>query len=283
MPILTSDSDPAWRGVQVWPIFSQIGTVFDVFRPFFRFLGHIFDQIFVPPASGDAGAAIGSCYMATVKHLPEFQPKKELNFYLGTDFTDQEVHDAFVSRNSEPNKHDNLFEVVAGRLAEGKIIGWFQGRAEFGPRALGNRSILTRPYPASMKDYLNNRVKFREAFRPFAPAVLVEHLHEYFFINQESPHMLIACTATNLAKEKIPATVHVDNSCRVQSVSLENNEKFYKLLQAFKKQTECPVLLNTSFNVKGQPIVNTPIQAIDCYLSTNIDCLIIGDYFIEKP
>ena len=243
----------------------------------------IFDEIFVQPASGDAGAAIGSCYMATVKHLPEFQPKKELNFFLGTDFTDREVHDAFVSRNSEPNKPDNLFEVVASRLADGKIIGWFQGRAEFGPRALGNRSILTRPYPASMKDYLNSRVKFREAFRPFAPAVLVEHLQEYFLINQESPHMLIACSATNLAKEKIPATVHVDNSCRVQSVSPENNAKFYKLLRAFKRQTECPVLLNTSFNVKGQPIVNTPIQAIDCYLSTNIDCLIIGDYFIEKP
>ena len=243
---------------------------------------HIFDEIFVQPASGDAGAAIGSCYMATVKHLPEFRPKKELNFYLGTDFTDREVYEAFLSRGSKPDQLDNLFEVVASRLAEGKIIGWFQGRAEFGPRALGNRSILTRPYPASMKDYLNSRVKFRETFRPFAPAVLVEYLQEYFLINQESPHMLIACSATNLAKEKIPATVHVDNSCRVQSVSPENNEKFYKLLQAFKKQTECPVLLNTSFNVKGQPIVNTPIQAIDCYLSTNIDCLIIGDYFIEK-
>jgi carbamoyltransferase len=133
-----------------------------------------------------------------------------------------------------------------------------------------------------MKDYLNLRVKFREEFRPFAPAVLYSHLEDYFEIRQESPHMLIACGATDVAKEKIPATVHSDNSCRVQSVRPENNSRFFALLTAFYKKTQCPVLLNTSFNVKGQPIVNTPLQAIDCYLSTNIDCLVVGDYFIEK-
>jgi len=134
-----------------------------------------------------------------------------------------------------------------------------------------------------MKDYLNARVKFREEFRPFAPAVLVDHFPEYFEIGQESPHMLIACQATKKARREIPATVHVDNSCRVQTVREELNPRFHALLQAFRKQTGCPVLLNTSFNVKGQPIVNTPTQAIDCYLGTNIDCLVLGNYFIEKP
>ena len=167
-------------------------------------------------------------------------------------------------------------------LSKGKIIGWFQGESEFGPRALGNRSILTRPFPAEMKDYLNKRVKFREEFRPFAPAVLIEYMDEYFQINQESPHMLIACLATDRAKKEIPATVHIDNSCRVQTVKSENNERFFRLLSAFFAQTNCPVLLNTSFNVKGQPIVNTPDQAIECYLSTNIDCLVLGDFFLEK-
>ena len=133
-----------------------------------------------------------------------------------------------------------------------------------------------------MKDYLNARVKFREEFRPFAPAVLASHFSEYFDIDQESPHMLIACQATEKARQEIPATVHIDDSCRVQTVRKELSPRFYSLLEAFFKQTECPVLLNTSFNVKGQPIVNTPGQAIDCYLGTNIDCLIVGDFFIEK-
>ena len=242
----------------------------------------IFDSIFVPPASGDAGAAIGSCYLATKAQVESLKPRKVVDFYLGSRFSTNQICEAFAARDLEPATQENLYEVVADRLAMGKIVGWFQGRAEFGPRALGNRSILTRPYPAEMKDYLNLRVKFREEFRPFAPAVLYSHLEDYFEIRQESPHMLIACGATDVAKEKIPATVHSDNSCRVQSVRPENNSRFFALLTAFYKKTQCPVLLNTSFNVKGQPIVNTPLQAIDCYLSTNIDCLVVGDYFIEK-
>ena len=177
---------------------------------------------------------------------------------------------------------DNIFRSTAKYLEQGKIVGWFQGRAEFGPRALGNRSILTRPYPASMKDYLNSRVKFRESFRPFAPAVLSERASDYFEIQQESPHMLIATQATSLARKKIPATVHVDNSCRVQTVRKENNPRFYDLLCSFQELTDCPVLLNTSFNVKGQPIVNTPKQAIHCYQSTNIDCLVLDDILLVK-
>jgi len=242
----------------------------------------IFDEVFVQPASGDAGVAVGACYLAHKAQSPSLRPKKMHNFFLGSGFSRKDIKSDFINRDLSPEQPRNLFQHTAHRLAEGKIIGWFQGNAEFGPRALGNRSILTRPYPENMKDYLNSRVKFREEFRPFAPAVLFEYFEEYFKIKQESPHMLIACTATELAREKIPATVHVDNTCRAQTVRPENNERFYQLLFAFYKETNCPVLLNTSFNVKGQPIVNTPLQAIDCYLSTNIDCLVIGDFFVEK-
>ena len=242
----------------------------------------IFDEIFVQPASGDAGVAVGACYLAHKAREPEFKPRKMHNFFLGSVFEDQEIADVFFERGMTVTQPENLFERTAARLAEGRIIGWFQGGAEFGPRALGNRSILTRPFPAEMKDYLNARVKFREEFRPFAPAVLVDHFSKYFEIGQESPHMLIACQATEKAKQEIPATVHVDGSCRAQTVRQENNPRFFALLEAFFVQTGCPVLLNTSFNVKGQPIVNTPGQAIDCYLGTNIDCLVVGDFFIEK-
>ena len=162
-------------------------------------------------------------------------------------------------------------------------MAWYQGGSEFGPRALGNRSIISRPYPQSMKDHINNRVKFREYFRPFAPAVLAEHTSEYFSIKQESPHMLIACQVRDEKRDVIPAVVHVDGSCRVQTVSPETNNRFYKLISAFYSQTSIPVLLNTSFNVKGQPVVNTPYQAIDTFKSTNIDCLVIGNFISEKP
>jgi carbamoyltransferase len=242
----------------------------------------VFEEIFVQPASGDAGVSAGACYLAHKERSPALQPKKMHNFYLGSRFSDQKIEEALVERGLSIDRPANLFAHTATRLAEGKIIGWFQGGAEFGPRALGNRSILTRPFPADMKDYLNSRVKFREEFRPFAPAVLFEHTNIYFEIKQESPHMLIACQATDRARKDIPATVHVDGSCRVQSVKVENNDRFFKLLSAFFAQTGCPVLLNTSFNIKGQPIVDTPLQAVDCYLSTNIDCLVVGDCFVEK-
>ena len=242
----------------------------------------IFDEIFVQPASGDAGVSVGACYISCKNNGIEIKSEKNHNFYLGSGFNNDEIQLAFSERKLNAIYSDNIFHETAKRLADGKIVGWFQGRAEFGPRALGNRSILTRPYPAEMKDYINKRVKFREEFRPFAPAVLNEYLNEYFDIRQENPHMLIASQAKEDNKEKIAATVHNDNSCRVQSVKLDNNKEFYELISAFHKITDCPVVLNTSFNVKGQPIVNTPQQAIDCYLLTNIDFLCIGNYFIEK-
>ena len=243
----------------------------------------IFKEIFVQPASGDSGVAAGACWLAHKRQDPAMKPAQAHNFYLGHGASDSQIEKTFEDNGLAVRRMDKVAAFTADRLQEGLIIGWYQGRAEFGPRALGNRSILTRPYPEAARDHLNERVKFREMFRPFAPAVMIEHLYEYFDISQESPHMLIACQAQPEKAPAIAATVHVDGSCRVQSVCPELNARFYDLLSAFNDRTGCPVLLNTSFNVKGQPIVNTPEQAVQCFLSTNIDVLVVGDYVAEKP
>ena len=242
----------------------------------------LFDEIFVQPAAGDAGCTIGACYLSHKNRVKHLHPAKMHNFYTGSASNDAEIEEALKKSGLPFKKPENLYDLAAQRLKQGKIIGWFQGRTEFGPRALGNRSILCRPYPAEMKDHINSRVKFREWFRPLAPAVLWEYANEYFDIKQESPHMLMAAQVVPDKKNAIPAVVHVDDSCRVQTVKADNNQRFWKLLTAFYKQTGIPVILNTSFNVKGQPIVNTPEHAIDCFRSTGIDCLVIGNYFTEK-
>jgi carbamoyltransferase len=243
----------------------------------------IFEEIFIQPASGDDGASIGACYLAEIASGTKILPQKQHNSYLGSSFTQEEILSEILLAKVPYHKPENLYEATANLLADGKIIAWFQGGAEFGPRALGNRSILTRPFPANMKDYLNQKVKFRENFRPFAPAVLKERSSEYFQLKQESPHMLIASLANEDKAHEIPAVVHVDNTCRVQTVGEENNLRFRKLLEAFDAKTGVPVLLNTSFNIKGQPIINDPKQAIQSLLSTNIEYLILGDYIVEKP
>jgi len=242
----------------------------------------LFDQVFVQPASGDNGLSVGACYLSFKRLNGGLEPEKRHGFYLGSRFSDQEIAEALEEAGLAFSRPADIYALTAEKLAEGKIVGWFQGAAEFGPRALGNRSILTKPYPAEMKDILNAKVKFREPFRPFAPAVLYERTGEYFQMNQESPHMLLAVQAVPQKAQEIAATVHVDNSCRVQTVSRENNPRFRRLLAEFDRITGCPVLLNTSFNVKGQPIVNTPAQAIACYLSTKIDVLVMGDFFCQK-
>tara|TARA_Y100001936_G_C16079009_1_gene676248 strand:+ start:141 stop:1871 length:1731 start_codon:yes stop_codon:yes gene_type:complete len=242
----------------------------------------IFDEIFVQPASGDNGAAIGACFLAHQELTGTLKPKKYHDFYLGSSFTDNEIESLLKSRKIVFEKSENIFSKVASELFDKKIIGWFQKSAEFGPRALGNRSILTSPFPKEMKDILNKRVKFREEFRPFAPAILEEYTEEYFEIEQESPHMLIAVDVKKEKINQIPAVVHIDNTARVQTVTEQNNPEFRKLLEHFFKLSQIPVLLNTSFNVKGQPIVNSPEDALDCFLSTNIDVLAMGSYFISK-
>jgi len=242
----------------------------------------IFDEIFVPPASGDNGTAIGACYLSTKLSIPNLKFSRLDNYYVGSEFTNEEIRSVLKNYNVKFSQPENLEKYVAKKLGDQKIIGWFQGGAEFGPRALGNRSILTAPFPKEMKDILNSRVKFREAFRPFAPSVLSEFTNEYFDIKQESPHMLIAVNVRNEKISKIPAVVHIDNSARIQTVNKSNNPRFTKLIESFYDETGCPILLNTSFNVKGQPMVNSPEDAVKCFLSTNIDILAIGDFIVSK-
>ena len=243
---------------------------------------NLFDEIFVQPASGDAGISLGSTLLAEKKRMRKLKPKKNHNFYSGSRFSNNEIKDTLKKNQILFKKPINLTKQVAEYLYDGKIISWFQGSAEFGPRALGNRSILSRPFPESQRDFINQRVKFREEFRPFAPAVLDEYKKKYFIIDQESPHMLIACKVKPNKKSEIPAVVHIDDTCRVQTVKKINNELFYNLLKEFYEISGCPVLLNTSFNVKGKPIVNTPQQAIDCFKSTKIDILVVGSYILKK-
>ena len=242
---------------------------------------NIFEEIFVQPASGDSGISLGAAYLSSSKQYP-YQPSKYHNFYLGSRSSNEDILQVLKSLNVPYTKPKNLEKSVAKLLQEGQIVGWFQGAAEFGPRALGNRSILSKPFPEKQRDHINERVKFREEFRPFAPAVIGEYASDYFDIQQESPHMLIACKVKNEKKDKIPAVVHIDDTCRVQTVEKHNNERFYKLLTEFHSLTNCPVLLNTSFNIKGQPIVNTPKQAIESFLSINLDALAIGPFLLTE-
>lgn len=243
----------------------------------------IFKNIFIQPASGDAGISYGSCLVSTFNRQ-KLLPKKMNDFYAG--FRENEKS---IKKNLDKTKlkykklnESKIYEVISKKLMEGKIIGIFKGAAEFGPRALGNRSIICKPFPVSMRDHLNKNVKFREFFRPFAPMVLNENREEFFDLDQESPHMLIACKAKNKNKDKIPAVVHIDNSCRVQTVTKKTNNFFYKLIKKFKSYSGVPVILNTSFNIKGQPIVNDSLDAIKCFKKYNIDILILDNFILEK-
>ena len=244
---------------------------------------NLFKEIFVKPASGDAGTAYGAALLGAGKKISSINLKTP-TFYLGSRFSSSQVQKALKKYKTRLNfrKSMNIYTETAELLKNGKIIGWFQGSSEFGPRALGNRSILSRPYPYSTKNHINKNVKFREYFRPFAPAVINSDAEKYFNITQKSEHMLIAFKVKKNMKIKIPATVHVDNTSRVQTVSKTSNLKFYRLLTEFKKKTDVSVLLNTSFNIKGQPIVNSPEDAIKCFLKYNLDYLIIDNFLILK-
>jgi len=243
----------------------------------------IFKEIFVQPASGDSGLVIGALYLAIQNNYKKkLKIKKRYNHYLGSSFSNNEIEYCLKKNKVSYLKNTNIFKKTAQYLVEGKIVAWFQGKAEFGPRALGNRSILCKPYPAKIKDYLNKNVKFRENFRPYAPAILFDQCKKYFNINQESPHMLVAYEAKKNIINSIPAVVHIDSTCRVQTVTKETNFKFYKLINEFFKLSLCPVVLNTSFNIKGQPIVNHPDEAIKTFKNTKIDKLVIGDFIAIK-
>lgn len=202
--------------------------------------------------------------------------------FIGVDYSNEEITAALDSCKLSYSKSQDICTDVAELLNNANIVGWFQGRNEFGPRALGNRSILADPTLPDMKDKINREVKHREAFRPFAPSIPTEFRDEYFDTTVNAPFMLKVCPVWESRRQDIPAIVHVDGSARLQTVERKTNPRYHELLCKFRNLSGHPVLLNTSFNVMGEPIVQTPIDAIRCFFSTGLDILIIGDYIIRK-
>lgn len=272
----------------------------------------IFDHIWIQPAAGDAGGALGAalyaayCYKGIPRHISRNDSQQ--GSYLGNGFTDKDVT-AFLNKNRYPYfefQGDELFERIAESLASGKVIGLFHGRMEFGPRALGNRSIIADARLEEMQVKLNLKIKYRESFRPFAPSVLLENAPEYFQLEGDSPYMLIVADvlkerqfAQNVQDElewnkgnmlevvkkrrsDIPAVTHVDYSARIQTVTEERNPYFYNVLKAFRKKTGCSVIVNTSFNVRGEPIVCTLENAYDCFMRTDMDVLVLENCILYK-
>lgn len=250
----------------------------------------IFEDIWIQPAAGDAGLCIGGAlwnYYVTQNHPrnSENGEKKwwiQEHTYWGPEFTNEEILEALKEFNLPVRKMENVEAWTAKKLFENKVVGWFQGKIEAGPRALGNRSILANPAHPQMQDIVNNKVKFREPWRPFAPSVLEEECGIYFDSDHPSPFMILVYNVRQEWKNKIPAITHVDGTARVQTVSSKTNPRYYHLISEFKKLSQIGMLLNTSFNVKGEPIVLTPRQAIIDFLRTGMDVLVLHDYVIEK-
>ena len=269
---------------------------------------NIFKKIWVQPASGDAGGSLGAAlafwHIDLDNKREDAKIDKMKGSYLGNEFTNDQIKQKFdeIGAVYEFYDDDVLINKVAGDLVDGKAVGWFQGRMEFGPRALGNRSIIGDPRSETMQKNLNLKVKFRESFRPFAPSILLEDLNEWFELDQESPYMLLVSKVKkdksiemndaqkklfgiellNIKKSQIPAVTHVDYSARIQTVTRDNNKKYYELLKKFKEKTNCPVLVNTSFNIRSEPIVNTPEDAFKCFMGTDLDILVTENYYLKK-
>ncbi|CAN5338418.1 carbamoyltransferase C-terminal domain-containing protein [soil metagenome] len=245
-----------------------------------------FENVWIQPAAGDDGIAIGCAYYGWVEILKQPRSFVMDHSYIGKRYSDQEVADSaskfLVRIQTTQTKSNDIAKDTAKLLADQKVIGWFQDRSEFGPRALGNRSLLADPRKPEMKDILNSRVKHRQPFRPFAPIVLHERAKEIFEGEEDSPFMLIAKNVRPEWRDKIPAIVHVDGTARVQTVREATNPMLYRLLKEFDALTGVPVLINTSFNVKGEPIIETPRDAVICFLTTGIDHLVMHDILVSK-
>jgi len=248
-----------------------------------------FDNIFIHPNSGDNGLAVGQALH--VYNQVQNNPRKYVatTDSLGKLYSEAEIRKAVEARKGDSSivikEFDDLaelYDVMAAAIEAGQITSWYQGRSEFGPRALGNRSIIADPRRHDMKDILNSRVKFRESFRPFTPSVLAERSSEFFELDVDSPFMLLAAYVKPGKGELVPAITHVDNTARVQTVTRDVNAPYYDLIKAFDKRTGIPMVLETSFNVAGEPIVETPEDAIKCFLSTDIDVLCIDRFFLRK-
>lgn len=240
------------------------------------------EKLFIQPASTDDGSVLGAALL--VSHSECHQDFAHINdtVYLGPKYTDKEIEFCLKKNKLKYKKSESIEKIVAREIVDGKIVAWFQGRSEFGPRALGNRSILVDPRDPTMKDKLNSQVKFRESFRPFAPSVLEESASEYFDCEEASPYMLLTYNVKKKYQMVLPAITHVDGTARIQTVSRDQNQRYWGLLHEFGKLTGIPVLLNTSFNIKGEPIVNTPQEAVNSFLGSGIDVLIIGNYIVKK-
>lgn len=264
-----------------------------------------FEHIWAQPAAGDAGGALGAAYAA--HHLFLKQKRKipakgdaMKGAFLGPEFSEAEIGRRLKNAGAvfEVLPDEDLFGATALALEQGKAVGWMQGKMEFGPRALGGRSILADPRSPSMQSILNLKVKFRESFRPFAPAVPIEKASAWFELREESPYMLFVAPVASAQRRPVPATpglaklqiphssipavTHVDFSARVQTVAKETNPRFHRLLETFGGRTGCPVLINTSFNVRGEPIVNSPEDAFRCFMGTGIEVLVVGNHFLRK-
>ncbi len=268
----------------------------------------IFENIWIQPAAGDAGGSLGAAL--AFWHI-EKGNKREVNkdddmkgSYLGSEFSQDEIEKELnsIGAKFQTFDYENLINETSEHLSKQKAIGWFQGRMEFGPRALGGRSILGDPRSDKMQKNLNLKVKYRESFRPFAPSVLREDLSNWFDMNVDSPYMLLVSNINsekkiemnneqkelfgidklNIKRSEIPAVTHVDYSARVQTVSEKTNKRYYDLISKFKEKTSCPVIVNTSFNVRGEPIVNSPTDAFNCFMGTELDYLVIGNCILDK-
>jgi len=242
-----------------------------------------FARTWIQPAAGDEGLAVGAALYAYHSVLKQPRTHEMKNAYLGPEFSEARIRTAVEAVGLEYSRFDRepLLEGVADQIAAGKVVGWFQGRMEWGPRALGNRSILAHPGLPDMKDTLNARIKHREWFRPFAPSTLVEHQSEYFEHDHPSPFMLHVYKIRPDKRAKLCAVNHVDDTGRLQTVSRDENPLYYDLIKAFQRRTDLPIVLNTSFN-ENEPIVCTPEEAIDCFRRTKMDVLAIGPYLVLK-
>jgi carbamoyltransferase len=242
-----------------------------------------FDGLYVQPAAGDSGTAVGAAYYVWNQTLGSPRGTIMTHAYTGPEYSDEELAAAFRTAKLDARRldDDELFAAVAERIAAGDVVGWFQGRMEFGPRALGHRSIVADPRRADMKDILNARIKHREAFRPFAPSILADATGDWFDQDYTSPFMVLVYKTKPDKRDKIPAVNHVDDTGRVQTVEREVDARYYRLIEEFDKLTGVPVLLNTSFN-ENEPIVMTPAEAVDTFLKTHMDVLVLGNYVVAR-
>ena len=237
-------------------------------------------ELFVQPASSDRGLPLGCALFMAFICGEKIEPIPHV--FYGPSQSPKEIESAISVSGVTATKVENPAIEAAKRIASGEIVGWFQGRSEFGPRALGHRSILANPTIANMKDQINAKVKFREEFRPFAPSVLEENSFELFEMNNTSPYMTIAFNVKSPWNTLLKSTTHVNNTGRVQTVNKLIDPLFHNLINEVKYQTGCPAVLNTSFNIKGQPIVEKPLEAISTFYGTGLDSLLLGNYLITK-